>query len=80
MKKAIITYTAKLLFRGLVRTIWGGLTAGLIYLAFYGFVAIPTEGGYAAVFDFVAAVALMVLALLNIYMQGIGSFKKARCR
>ena len=78
MKKSIISYHAKIIIRGLVRVIWGALTAGLIGLAVYGFVAIPNEGGYVAVCDFIAAVATMVVALGNVYFQGIGSFRKAK--
>lgn len=79
MKKYNIGYHAKILFRGLVRVIWGSLTAGLIYLAVYGFVAIPNEGGYMAVCDFIGAVATLVIALGNIYLLGVGSFRKKNC-
>ena len=78
MKKDIIIYNVKTLLRGLVRVIWGALTAGLIGLAVYGFTSIPNEGGYVAVFDFVATVAILVLVLASVYMLGVGSFQKPR--
>jgi FtsH-binding integral membrane protein len=56
--------------RGLARTLYGTLIAGLIGTAIYGFVLINSESGYAAVFDFVAAIAVMAVALANAYFLG----------
>jgi hypothetical protein len=78
MKKDIIIYNAKTLLRGLVRVIWGALNAGLIGLAVYGFTSIPNEGGYVAVCDFIATIAVLVLAFVSVYMLGVGSFQKPR--
>lgn len=78
MKKENIKYQAKIFLRGLVRTFWGTFTAGLIFLAVYGFAIIPNEGGYAAVCDFVGAVCCLVLAFVSVYVQGVGSFHKAQ--
>ena len=58
------------LLKGLVRTLYGTLTAGLFAFAIYGFVLIKKEGGYAAVFDFIAACATLTVALANAYVLG----------
>lgn len=78
MKKENIIYQAKLILRGLVRMVWGAATAVVLRLAVCGFLAIPNEGGYAAVGDFIAACALLVLVVVSVYVQGVGSFHKAR--
>lgn len=61
---------ADIMLRGLARTLYGALIAGLIAFAVYGFVLIQTENGYAAVFDFIAASATLILALANAYLLG----------
>lgn len=61
---------ADVMLRGLARTLYGALIAGLIAFAVYGFVLIQTENGYAAVFDFIAACATLILALANAYLLG----------
>ena len=63
-------FHADVLLRGLARTLYGTLIAGLIAKAIYGFILIKSEGGYAAVFDFVAASAVLILALANAYLLG----------
>ena len=55
---------------GLARTLYGAFIAGLIAFAIYGFVIIKAEDGYAAVFDFVASCAVLVIALCNVYLMG----------
>lgn len=59
-----------ILLSGLARTLYGALIAGLIGFAVYGFVLIKSEGGYAAVFDFIASCAILVVALANAYALG----------
>ena len=59
-----------ILLRGLALTLYGTVIAGLIAFAIYGFVLIKSEGGYTAVFDFIAACATLILALANAYMLG----------
>lgn len=59
-----------IMLRGLARTLHGAFITGLIAFAVYGFVLIGSEEGYAAVFDFVAAIAVLVIALCNIYLLG----------
>lgn len=65
-----VKFHAEVMLRGLARTLYGALIAGLIAFAVYGFVLIKSEGGYAAVFDFIAACAMMLLALANAYLLG----------
>lgn len=64
--------------RGLIRTAHGTLTAGLMAIAIYGFIVIRSEAGYAAVCDFIAACATMVVALCNVYYIGRKKGKRAR--
>ena len=58
------------LLRGLARTLFGALNACLIAAAVYGFVMIKQEGGYTAVFEFIGACALVMIALANAYLLG----------
>ena len=61
---------AGMLLKGLIRTVCGALNAGLIAFSIYGFVTIGQEDGYAAVFDFIASCAILMIALLNVYLLG----------
>lgn len=65
-----VKFHVDIMLRGLARTLYGTLIAGLIAFAVYGFVLIKSEGGYAAVFDFIAACAMLLLALANAYLLG----------
>ncbi len=65
-----VKFHTDILLRGLARTLYGCLIAGLIASAIYGFVMIKSESGYAAVFDFIAAFAMLTLALANAYLLG----------
>lgn len=65
-----VTHHASVLLKGIARTLYGTLIAGLIGFAIYGFVQIRAEGGYAAVFDFIASCAILVIALANAYALG----------
>jgi hypothetical protein len=65
-----VKFHADIMLRGLARTLYGALIAGLIAFAVYGFVLIKSEGGYAAVFDFIAACATLMVALANAYVLG----------
>ena len=58
--------------------LFGASTAGLIAFAVYGFYMIPSEGGYAAVCDFVTAIATMFVAMLGVYTMGAGYKKGAK--
>ena len=61
--------------RGFVRSVWGTAVTASIGMAVGGYVAIPTEGGYTAVVDFVLATAFMGVALFCMYIMG-GTNKK----
>ena len=66
----LIGHHGKILWKGFLRMVYGAMTAGLIALAVYGFCMITTESGWAAVCDFIAAVATAVLALACMYIMG----------
>ena len=68
LKKA--QFHGGILLRGLARTVFGALNACLIAAAVYGFVMIKQEGGYTAVFEFIGACALVMIALANAYLLG----------
>lgn len=67
---SIVKFHATVMARGFARTLYGAAVAGLILIAGYGFVVIQSETGYAAVCDFVAAIATAVVALSNMYFIG----------
>ena len=69
-----IGFHGKVLLRGFAKSLYGAAVAGLIGLAGYGFAAIPAEGGYKAVWDFIAAVCVTVIALA--FMYGFGCSRK----
>ena len=60
-----------IILRGFARTLMGALIAGLLAVAIYGFVSIANEDGYIAVFDFIASVATLLLAVCNMYALGV---------
>lgn len=66
-----------ILLKGCMRMLYGTATAGLVALAVYGFVMIPSEGGYVAVCDFIGSAVTMVVALGGMYAQG-GGRKRGR--
>lgn len=74
--KAAICH-GKILGKGFVRTLYGACVAGLIGMTVYGFIMIPSEGGYMAVCDFVGAIATMVIAMTGMYAMG-GNKKGAK--
>lgn len=73
-----IAYHVKVLVRGFGRVVYGTAVAGLFGLAVYGFTAIPAEGGYVAVCDFIAAMATLVIALNGMYACGARRKKNGR--
>ena len=72
-----IKHHGKILFKGFTRMMYGALTAGLFAIAIYGFIMIPSEGGYIAVSDFVLATATMIVGFNSMYHQG-GGYKRKR--
>ena len=73
-----IWHHVKILARGLLRVLYGAAVAGLLGLAAYGFAAIPSEGGYVAVCDFMVAMATLFIALTCMYALGGKQKKKSR--
>ena len=67
---ACIKFHANILLRGFGRTMYGVLIAGLIGSAIYGYITIANESGYAAVCDFIASTATLLVALCNMYCLG----------
>lgn len=65
-----VLFHSGVILRGLVRTLYGTLIAMMIGFSIYGFVKIQSEDGYAAVFDFVASCAVLIIALVNAYALG----------
>lgn len=61
---------AMVLLKGFAKTLYGTAVSGLLGLSVYGFVMIPTEGGYTAVLDFVGAVATLCVAFGGMYAIG----------
>lgn len=64
----------KVLGRGMVKALCGAGAAGLVWLGIHGYAAVPAEGGYVAVCDFIASTAMLFLAGLAMYLMG------GRCR
>lgn len=58
------------LLNGLGRTLYGAFITSLLVTACYGFWLIKGESGYAAVFDFIASIALLFVAFCNVYLLG----------
>lgn len=75
-RKAVsrLAYHGKILLRGVAKTLYGTMVAGLVGLSVYGFVMIPTEGGYTAVCEFVVASLTLGMAIGAMYAFG------GRCR
>ena len=67
--KAIAVH-GKILWKGFIRMLFGAATAGLIGLAAYGFIMIPSEGGWTAVCEFIGATATVVVAVSCVYAMG----------
>lgn len=75
---SVVALHAKIFGKGFARMIWGVSAAGLLAMAGCGFAAVPDEGGYIAVCEFVAAVAAMVVAAVCIYIMGGNSRKNGK--
>lgn len=58
------------LCKGLYRSFCGTLTTALLVLAVYGFIMVPTEGGWAAVACFV--ISAIALAMFCVCTYGMG--------
>ena len=67
---AKVKFHAIVLWRGFCRTVYGAAVAGLIAMAIYVFVSITTKTGWAAVWRFVVACALLEEGIGNMYFVG----------
>lgn len=67
-----------ILFRGMLKSIYGTLVAVLTGLSVYGFVSIPSEGGYAAVCEFIVAALTLGMAFWAMYAFGGRKQKRGR--
>lgn len=65
-----IKFHGSILARGFLRALYGALVVGLFVVAIMGFVLVTIDSGYTAVFDFVAACALLMVALGSVYALG----------
>ena len=72
IKKAagFAVYHGMILLRGAAKMLFGTSMAALIALTVDGFAAIPLEGGYAAVGDFIFAVSLAAITIGGLYLFG----------
>ena len=79
VKKMLITigHHTRILFSGFKRMLYGTLIIIMFAVAAYGFFTISNEEGYAAVFDFIASIATLIVAVANMYV--LGSTKKTKC-
>ena len=66
----VICFHGMILLRGFAKALYGTVTAALVAMAAYGLTEIPSEGGYAAVSDFISATACIVIALALMYSFG----------
>lgn len=69
-----IKFHARIAWRGFCRTAYGAGIAVLFAISIYKFINVAGESGWAAVCDFIAAIANMAIGLANMYF--IGSCKK----
>lgn len=66
----LIGFHGLVLLMGFAKVLYGAVVAGLVGLAVYGFAMIPSEGGYTAVCEFIAAIATLTVALACMYAFG----------
>ena len=74
----MIGYHFQILAKGFIKMLWGTMTAVAITCAVYGFMMIPTEGGYAAVSDFLVSTITMIVAFGCMYIMGGNCKKEAK--
>lgn len=71
----LIEFHSIILFKGIVKMLYGAFAAKLLALGTYGFIKIASESGYDAVFDFLGSVCIVIVALVATYLMG-GNGKK----
>jgi hypothetical protein len=67
-----------ILLKGFIKMLWGTVLTAMIAGSVYGFLAIPSEGGYAAVGDFLISVSIVGVAFIGIYLMGGNGGKGAK--
>ena len=67
-----IRYHGLILLKGLLVMLAGTSIAALLAVSVYGFSLVPSDGGYAAVLDFVVATGCMGIAVGCVYAIGGG--------
>ena len=65
-----IRFHGGILLRGISWMLYSTLVAGLLVVTVMGFFLVTNDDGYTAVFDFIAACALLVVVLGNVYLIG----------
>lgn len=70
-----IGFHSKILVKGFIKMLCGGILTALIALGSYGLLMIPTEDGYVAVCDFLVSTCTLCVALGGMYLMG-GTGKK----
>lgn len=65
-----VLHHGKILVRGLGRTAYSAMVAGLLGMAVMAFLAIPGEQGYGAVCRFLLGAATALVAMYCIYCSG----------
>lgn len=75
----LIGYHFVILCKGFAKMLFGVATAALLVLGIWGFVQVSSEGGYAAVFDFLGSICIICIALGGTYIMG-GRGKKGAKR
>ena len=65
-----IFFRCEIVLRGMAKSLFGTALAGLTAMAVYGFMTIPSEGGYTAVCEFIASCAKLTTALCGMYFFG----------
>ena len=73
-----VWHHSKILFTGFYRMLFGTVIAGLIALAVYGFIMIPSGDGYVAVCEFIGSIATVCIALTGMYAMGCSKKKGAK--
>lgn len=71
----MIGFHVRILTKGFIKMLWGAVMATAIGFAIYGYTIVPSEGGYAAVNDFLLSTVTLAIALIGMYVMG-GNGKK----
>lgn len=70
-----VGFHGMILVKGFIKMLCGAGTAALFAIGIYGLIMIASEGGWAAVCDFLGSVGIIFIALVATYVMG-GTGKK----